>query len=129
MNIEQLNKLIQDEKELENISTKEISDTHHTFEDLYKHRAILFCTLCNMLPEHSWKSRQHFDNDSDPMYDGSFICGINTPEGLATYHIKEEYWDLFEIPELPKAPKYDNYSQDEVFSRLLSISETKNNQR
>ena len=35
-----------------------------------------------------------------------FIARINTPDGIATYHIKLQYWDLFDIPELERAPKY-----------------------
>ena len=55
------------------------------------------------------------------MFPGSFIAGINTPEGIATYHIKLQYWDLFNIPELEKAPKYDNYDNNEVLKRILSL--------
>lgn len=41
------------------------------------------------------------------MFEGDFIVGINTPQGIATFHIKLEYWDLFNIPEIENAPKYD----------------------
>ena len=46
------------------------------------------------------------------MFSGDFIAGINTLNGIATYHIKLQYWDLFDIPELEKAPKYDSYAED-----------------
>lgn len=59
------------------------------------------------------------------MYEGDFIAGINTPEGVATYHIKLKYWDLFDIPEIDRAPKYDNYTFEDVMNRILSL--TKNN--
>ncbi len=59
------------------------------------------------------------------MYEGDFIAGINTPEGVATYHIKLEYWDLFDISEIDRAPKYDNYTSEDVMNRILSL--TKNN--
>ena len=59
------------------------------------------------------------------MYEGDFIAGINTPEGVATYHIKLKYWDLFDIPEINRAPKYDNYTSEDVMNRILSL--TKNN--
>ncbi len=55
MNINELNNLIQIEKINGNISVKQISDGHHTFEDLYKNRLILFCVLCNSNPNISWK--------------------------------------------------------------------------
>ncbi len=120
--IDDINTLIMESKLSEEISTKEISDGHHTFEDLYRHRTILFCTLCNLLPDISWKSKKHFDNENDPMFNDSFIAGINTPKGIAAYHIKLKYWDLFNIQELEKAPKYDNYSSEDVITRVKSLT-------
>ena len=43
--------------------------------------------------------KKHFEEETDPMFNGDFIAGINTPQGPATYHIKLEYWDLFNIIE------------------------------
>ena len=86
--IEEINEMIQENKKLGIISSKDISDGHHTFGELYKNRIILFCTLCNLLPNISWKSKKHFDEENDSMFSDSFIAGINTPEGIATYHIK-----------------------------------------
>ena len=56
-----------------------VSDGYHTFNELYHHRAILFATLCNTYPMDSWKSKQHNDPENNPMYEGMFIVGINTP--------------------------------------------------
>ena len=56
------------------------------------------------------------------MFGGNFIAGINTPEGVVTYHIKLKYWDLFEVLELERAPKYDNYSSNEVLQRIQSLT-------
>ena len=122
MNINELNNLIQIEKINGNISVKQISDGHHTFEDLYKNRLILFCVLCNSNPNISWKSKKHFDEENDPMFNGDFIAGINTPEGIATYHFKLEFWDLFQIPEIEKAPRYDNYDNATVLKRIYSLT-------
>lgn len=117
-----INKLIQEYKKDTNFSSKEISDGHHTFEELYYHRIILFCTICNLFPELLWKSKKHFDEENDPMFNDSFIAGINTPKGIATYHIKTKYWELFDIPEIDRAPKYDKYSPSEVIDRVYSLS-------
>ncbi len=125
--IDEINKLIIDSKLSGEISTNEIFDGHHTFGDVYRHRIILFCALCNLLPDISWKSRKHFDDENDSMFDGMFIAGINTPQGVATYHVKLQYWDLFNIPEIERAPKYDGYSSEEVIPRILSLSKPRNN--
>ena len=120
--IDEINNMIREYKKSKVISTKQISDGHHTFDELYKHRIILFCTLCNLLPNIAWKSKKHYDEENDPMFDGNFIAGMNTPEGIVTYHIKLEYWDLFNISELDRAPKYDGYTSDDVLKRILSLT-------
>ncbi len=122
MNIQEINNFIQQEKNNHSINVKDISDGHHTFGELYKNRLILFCTLCNCNPDISWKSKKHFNEETDPMFQGDFIAGINTPEGIATYHIKLEFWDLFQIPEIERAPKYDNYDNETVLKRIYSLS-------
>ncbi len=119
--IGKLNLLIKTICDNNELSIKDVSDGHHTFRELYKQRLILFCTICNLFPELSFKSKMHFDEENDPMFNGCFIAGINTPLGVATYHFKLEYWDLFEIPEIERAPKYDNYKSEDVLNRILSL--------
>lgn len=83
--------------------TGDTSDGYHTFNELYRHRAILFSVICNERPEVSWKSKRHHDGT---MYDGMFIVGIDTPEGQATYHYDiDPYWDMFRVKELELAPE------------------------
>ena len=123
--IDEINNIIKENKNNKNISTKEISDGHHTFGELYRHRILLFCTICNLFPDISWKSRKHYDEENDPMFLDSFIAGINTPDGIATYHVKLQYWNLFDIPELERAPKYDAYSSEESLERIISLSKYK----
>jgi len=123
--IKEINELIKKYSESGLISSKDVSDTHHTFRELYQQRLVMFCTLCNLFPNLSWKSRKHFDEENDPMFNGDFIAGINTPNGTSTYHIKLEYWDLFEVPEIDRAPKYDGYTANDVTSRILSLSKIK----
>lgn len=59
------------------------SDGYHTFDELYYHRMILFSVICNQNKRNSWKSKLHSDGT---MYDNYFICGIETPSGMYTYH-------------------------------------------
>lgn len=121
-NIDIINSEIEKLKQ-ENISTKNISDGYHTFGELYEHRIVLFSALCNAYKGISWKSKKHFDDELDPMFEDSFIAGINTPEGPATYHIKLKYWEMFDIPEIEHAPRYDGYTPDEVLRRIKSLND------
>lgn len=101
-----------------NIDMGEVSDGYHTFNELYHHRAILFSVICNNHKDIAWKSKQHHD-PSDPMYDGMFIVGINTPEGQARYHYDiEPYWDMFHVQELERAPEWDGHTPDEAIRRI-----------
>lgn len=113
---DKINKLILEGKE-QGFSTKDISDKWHTFDELYYHRMILTYLVLKTYPDLSWKSKQHHDGT---MFDGSFIVGINTPEGQYSYHYDLEHWDLFDIKELDKAPAYDGHKPEGVI-RLISL--------
>ena len=107
------------------MSVKGISDSHHTFGDLYDMRAYMFAALCNAYNGIAWKSKKHYAEEIDPMFNGSFIAGINTPDGLIAFHLKLKYWDMFDICELDRAPMYDGYTEDDVKKRLLSLNRVK----
>jgi len=119
--IERLNDLIKELKNENMISTSDISDTHHTIGDLYKHRCILFSVICNQNKDISWKSKLHSDGT---MYDDMFIVGIKTLKGQATYHYDMEFWDMFKVKEIDNAPEWDGYSPEDVLERLQSLSKT-----
>ena len=98
----------------------EFSDGYHTFNELYHHRAILFSVICNGLPDNAWKSKLH---DTGDMFDGMFIVGIETPEGQATYHYDiEPYWDMFNVKELEKAPKWDGHTPQVAIERIAKLN-------
>lgn len=117
-----LNKLIATMKDAKVLETKKISDKYHTFGDLYRQRAYLFSVICNQNIEFAWKSKKHFDEENDPMFNGDFVAGITTPLGEVSYHFKLEFWDLFEdIEELDRAPYYDGYSPEDALVRIRSL--------
>lgn len=98
------------------VITGETSDGYHTFNELYHHRAVLFSVIVKAFPERAWKARQHHDGT---MYDGMFIVGIDTPRGQATYHYDiDPYWDIFECPELERAPEWDGHTPEEAIDRI-----------
>lgn len=101
-------------KEKDPESVGYLSDTFHTFNELYHHRTTLLALLLQTM-KYSWKSKLHEDGT---MYDDMFIVGVPTPDGMITYHCDIEYWNLFRIPELPHAPKFDGHTPDDVLKRL-----------
>ena len=116
-----INALIVDMKNANILDTKKVSDKWHTFGELYMQRLYLFSIICNQNKKVAWKSKKHYDEKNDPMFNGDFIVGLNTPKGSASYHFKMEFWDLFNVKEIPKAPRYDNYTSQEALERLKSI--------
>jgi hypothetical protein len=96
-----------------------VSDGYHTFEELYEQRLYLTATLFNQNKHISWKSKQH---DDGSMFEGNvFVVGIETENGQFTYHYKIKHWDLFDIPEIDKAPKWDGHTAKDV-KRLLTLN-------
>ena len=96
------------------------SDGYHTFDELYEHRTVLFSVICNSHTDLAWKSRHHHDGT---MFDDMFIVGIKTPAGQCTYHCENQYWDLFRVPELERAPEFDGHTPEDVLVRIQSLSE------
>lgn len=113
---EKINKEILDYKE-KGGDTNLISDKYHTFGELYEHRMYLTKVIAESYPEYSWKSWKHEDGT---MFKDSFIVGFNTPDGQYSYHYRKENWDLFQIKELPNAPKFDGHKPSDI-GRMTSL--------
>lgn len=108
------------QKEILKLNNKgDLSDGYHSYNELYKHRMILFSIICNQNQEVAWKSRLHHDETMFDIED-YFIVGIDTPQGQFTYHYQMKYWDLFDVKELKKAPEYDGHTPDDI-DRLYSL--------
>lgn len=120
LTIEEINKEIQELKK-SGINIDAISDGYHTIGEYKDMRNHWLISTLNSNPEISWKSKKHYDEKNDPMFNGDFIAGIETPKGMATQHLKLKYWDLLNVKELYNAPKYDGYSEEDVKIRIMSI--------
>lgn len=119
--VEDINKKILELRK-NNHSVKDISDVYHTFGDYVKMRNIYFTALCNAYPNISWKSKKHFDEENDPMFNGDFIAGINTTKGPIAQHIKLELWDKLHVSEINRGLKYDGYTEEDIIKRVDSLN-------
>ena len=95
-------------------SVGDLSDTYHSFNDLYEHRMVLTALAFMNIP-YAWKAKKHEDGS---MYDGMFIVGVPTPDGMVTYHYDLTDWNLFKIPEIPHSPHFDGHTPEDVVNRL-----------
>lgn len=116
----------------------EVSDGHHTMEELYEHRIRLYLALVKIYDNYitplnvsvkCWKSLLHDDGSS---YEGWFILGMsctkpdpnfgpNEQKFDISYHLPMKYWDLAKVIELERAPHYDGYTPNDVLERLLRL--------
>lgn len=99
------------------VDNGEVSDGYHTFNELYHHHMVLFAVICNQFKLESWKSWLHNDGT---LFEDYFIVGISTPQGNYSYHFHKDHWDMFRVPELDNAPKWDGHMLSDI-DRLLSL--------
>ena len=118
MNVIEVNKLIAKEKESnEKFEAGDISDTHHTFNELYYVRMILSALVFNTYRQYAWKSKLHEDGT---MFDDMFIVGIETLEGGFSFHYDMADWDKFDVEELDRGRPWDGHVTKDI-PRLLSL--------
>lgn len=111
-------------KEADNI-TGQTSDGHHTFDELYDYRM-----LYNAHAAHGWlaagipvvKSWRHSDGE-ECFGGGWFIVTAELPTGQVSNHYREQYWDLFQVPDEEVAPEYDGHTPAIAANRLRSYLE------
>lgn len=102
------------------LATGEASDGYHTHNELYEHRMLL-----NAHAAIGWhamkipvaKSWRH--SDGELCFGGGwFIVVVSLPAGQASWHYKDEYWHLFDIPELDRGPEFDGHTPHDAADRL-----------
>lgn len=86
------------------------TDGYHSFDELYKHRMILFSIICRG-NNNAWKSWKHSDGT---MYDDYFIVGIGDENGYFSYHYHKDYWNMFDVQERDFAPKWDENNEVKI---------------
>ena len=126
--------------EQETTITENTSDGYHTFKELYEIRKAYNVALFNewgsqtiaekkvggaiiktvgkYLVHKSWKH-----HDGELCFGGGwFIVVAVLPTGQISNHYKAEDWDLFNIPEVEKAPfPFDGHTTQDVIDRLINI--------
>lgn len=95
-------------------------DEYHTMSELYEYRM-----LYNAHAARGWlaagipavKSRKH--SDGEPCFGGGwFVVVAILATGQVSNHYRDEFWDLFDIPEAELAPEYDGHTPQLAADRL-----------
>jgi len=124
--------------------SKNVGDKYHTIGELYDFRKLYNAALFNEwaknydadlsglsadIPDYNsvrphynvHKSWKHHDGE-DCFGGGWFIVVAKLPDGQISNHYKAEDWDLFKVPEVPKALfEFDGHTGIDVLERLGSI--------
>ena len=103
-------------------------DGYHTFNELYEHRHLLFCSIVSSVVvelQHTkgffsdnpvvWKSHRHHDGTA---HEGWFIAGLKLSSGDISYHLPDRLWGVCLAPERPLAPKWDGHNSKDVLDRM-----------
>lgn len=95
-------------------------DEHHTMDELYEYR-MLYNAFAALYFDSQYgkavKSWNHHDGTAC-FGGGWFMVAILTVDGWVTNHYKAEHWDLFDIEEHPRGPKWDGHTPAQAAERL-----------
>ncbi len=92
------------------------SDGYHTFNELYRHRCLLFAWV--LLLNHKRNVFKTLKNDAGEEYDGWFIGAMNTQFGQISYHLPDSLWDLLPITTHERNSTYDGHTSLDVLGRI-----------
>lgn len=104
-----------------------LSDGYHTFDELYEFRKLYNAALFNEWAESGkygvHKSKRH--SNGDLCFGGEwFIVVALLPSGQISNHYEIKDFNLFKVPETPKALfEFDGHTSQDVLKRLRSLYE------
>lgn len=102
----------------------DLSDGYHTFGELYEYRMLYNAAFLNGLVKSGdikvCKSKKHHDG-KECFGGGWFIVVAELPTGQISNHYELKYWDLFKIPEVETAPKWDGHTPKIASDRLKAF--------
>lgn len=99
------------------------SDGHHTHNELYRFRVVLHAFAVRTWIGEGYtvvKSWRHHDGEEPFGGIGWFIVVADLPEGQASNHYHGQYWDLFDLPQVERAPLWDGHTSDQALERMLA---------
>lgn len=106
----------------------EVSDSYHTFDELYEFRMLYNAALFNEWAlQHKYKvykSRVH--KDGLPCFGGGwFVVAAELPTGQISNHYEDKYWNFFKVPHLKPQylPEFDGHTAQDVATRLRDYLE------
>lgn len=101
------------------------SDGYHTFDELYEFRMLYHAAFVKALPKYQGRSltpttvKSWKHSDGEPCFGGGWFIVVTTlPTGQISNHYEEQFWDLFQVPEVDLPPEFDGHTPHDVLRRL-----------
>lgn len=102
------------------LAAGEASDGHHTHNELYAFRALLHAYTVRHWRDRGVpvvKSWQHHDGEAC-FGGGWFIVVAELATGQVSNHYRAEWWELFDIDSVGRAPVWDGHTPAEAAERM-----------
>lgn len=97
------------------------ADEHHTMDELYEYRMLYNAHAANLWAIHGThfvaKSWRHSDGE-ECFGGGWFVVVAHVGYGQISNHYEAKHWDLFQVPEMDRAPEWDGHTPAEAAQRL-----------
>lgn len=115
----QAKRILQLEAEIKDLKENP-RDEYHTMGELYEYRMLYNAFAARYFGDtygKAVKSWRHHDGE-ECFGGGWFMVALLTPEGWVTNHYEAEHWDLFDVEEHPRGPKWDGHTPAQAAERL-----------
>lgn len=115
------------QEEIKNLPSNEIgriSDSYHSFNELYEYRKVYNALLFNewaLQGLHNVHKSIHHSDGELCFGGGWFIVVATLPTGQISNHYKLEDWELFNIPEVQLPVTYDGHTPNDAMNRMFSF--------
>jgi len=123
----QLNNFIQELSKAKKMSVGKLSDGHHSFQELYEHRNLLFITIARMLhDEGNWTWKSVKDKHGKDLK-GWFILGVDyiypdLAELLQiTYHLPMSVWKYCKFANTVNKSQWNGHTSQDVIKQLKQM--------
>lgn len=95
----------------------QVSDSYHTFHELYDFRRAYNAALVNTHAYPCIKSHRH--SDGELCFGGGwFVVQMQLPTGQISNHYEDKHWDEFDCEERECADPWDGHTEKDVLERL-----------
>ena len=109
-------------------NVSDMSDGFHTFKEYETFKTLYNAAFFNcIVGKYKVCKSIYHDDGKKPFNGGYFVVYAELPTGQISNHYELKYWNLFNIPIVDKAPKWDGHTSFDVMNRMLGFVQNPSN--